>query len=72
MVNLCLCTLKFIHVNDDTVSSIITSLYVHKVTGADGLPARFIRASPHMVRLTGIIVLLNDNKCIVSSLVPYQ
>ena len=60
-------TLKFVHVNE-TVSSIIASLDTHKATGADGLPARFIRASPHMVRLITFLV----NKCIASSLFPSQ
>ena len=44
-------TVKFVHVNNETVSSIIASLDTNKATGADGLPARFLRTSPHMVRL---------------------
>ena len=55
-------------VDNETLSPIIPNLDIHKATGADGLPAQFIRASLHMVRL--ITVLLN--KCIDNSLVPFQ
>ena len=60
--------LQFTYVNDETVSSIIASLNIHKATGADGLPAQFIRASPHMVRLIAIFV----NKYISGSRFPTQ
>ena len=60
--------LKFTHVNDETVSSIIASLNTHKATGVDGLPALIIIPSPHMVRLITTLV----NKCISSSLFPSQ
>ena len=51
-----------------TVSLIISSLCVQKASGADGLPTRFIRASPNMARLVTVLI----NKCINSSSVPYQ
>ena len=41
-------SLEFVPVDVESVSLIISSLHVQKPSGADGLPTRFIRASPYM------------------------
>ena len=56
-------SLMFAHVDAEIVSSVVTSLDLHKATGSDGLSAWFIRASPYMVRLIPVLL----NKCIDSS-----
>ena len=61
-------SLEFVPVDVESVSLIISSLHVQKASGADGLPTRFIRASPYMARLVTVLV----NKCIESSSVPFQ
>ena len=60
--------LEFSYIDSEIVSSVVSGLDFHKATGSDGLSTRFIRASPHMVRLITILF----NKCISNSLVPYQ
>ena len=50
------------------MSTLISALRIQKASGADGLSARFIRASPCMARL----VTVSINKCIESSIVPLQ
>ena len=55
-------------IDSGIVSSVVSGLDFHKATGSDGLSTRFIRASPHMVRLITVLF----NKCIGNSLVPYQ
>ena len=61
-------SLEFVPVDVESVSLIISSLHVQKASGADGLPTRFIRASPYMARLVTVLI----NKCIESSSVPFQ
>ena len=61
-------TLKFIPVDVESVSLIVSSLHVQKASGADGLPTRFIKASPFMIRLITVLI----NRCIESSSVPVQ
>ena len=47
---------------------IVSSLHVWKASGADGLPTKFVKASPFMARLITVLI----NKCIGSSSVPFQ
>ena len=61
-------SLEFVPVDVESVSFLISSLRIQKASGVDGLSARFIRASPYMVRLVTVLI----NKCIESSLVPFQ
>ena len=61
-------TLEFVPVDVEAVSSFISALHIQKAFGADGLSARFIKASPCMARLVTVLI----NKCIESSLVPFQ
>jgi len=61
-------TLEFVPVDVESVSALISALHVQKASGADGLSAQFIRASPCMARLVTVLI----NKCIESSLVPLQ
>ena len=61
-------SLKFVPVDVESVSSIVSSLHVQKASGADGLPTRFVKASPFMARLITVLI----NKCIESSSVPFQ
>ena len=61
-------SLEFVPVDVESVSSIISSLHVQNASGADGLPTRFVRASPYMARLVTVLI----NKCIESSSVPFQ
>ena len=61
-------SLEFSPVDVDSISLIMSSLHVHKASGADGIPTQFIRASPYMARLVTVLV----NKCIESSSVPFQ
>jgi len=61
-------TLKFILVDIESVSLIVSSLLVWKVSGADGLPSKFVKASPFMTRL----ITVSIKKCIESSSVPVQ
>ncbi|MCY3928858.1 MAG: hypothetical protein OXG81_11355 [Acidobacteria bacterium] len=61
-------SLEFVPVDVESVSSLISSLHIQKASGVDGLSARFIRASPYMVRLVTVLI----NKCIESSLVPFS
>jgi len=60
--------MQFSSVDDGMVSSVVTNLSVHKATGADGVSARFVKASPYMVRLITVLI----NRCIESSTVPRQ
>ena len=71
MVGLCdgvIPTLEFVPVDVEAVSSVISALHIQKAFGADGLSARFIKASPCMARLVTVLI----NKCIESSLVPFH
>jgi len=61
-------TLEFVPVDVESVSALISTLHIQKAPGADGLSARFIRASHCMARLVTVLI----NKCIESSLVPLQ
>ena len=59
MDKLCLGTvpsLEFVPVDVATVSLMISSLCVQKASGADGLPTRFIRASPHDHMAIGLLL----------------
>ena len=60
--------MRFSCVDVGTVSSVVTNLNVHKATGADGVSARFVKASPFMVRVITVLI----NRCIESSTVPNQ
>jgi len=55
--------LKFIPVDVESVSLIVSSSHVQKASRADGIPA-----SPFMTRLITVLI----NKCIESSSVPLQ
>ena len=48
-------SLVFVPVDVESVSLIISSLHVQKASGADGLPTRFVRASPYMARLVTVL-----------------
>jgi len=61
-------SLKFIPVDVEIVSLIVSSLHVWKASGADGLPTKFVKASPFMTRLITVLI----NKSIESSSVPVQ
>ena len=61
-------TLEFAPVDVESVSALVSALHIQKASGADGLSAQFIRASPCMARLVTVLI----NKCIESSLVPLQ
>ena len=58
----------FIPVDVKSVSLIVSSLHVQKASGADGIPTKFVKASPFMTRLITVLI----NKCIESSSVPVQ
>ena len=60
--------LEFVPVDIEVVSSFISALHIQKASGANGLSAQFIRASPCMVRLVTVLI----TKCIESSSVPFQ
>ena len=60
--------MEFVPVDVKAVSSFISALHIQKASGADGLSARFIRASPCVARLVTVLV----NKCIESSSVLLQ
>ena len=47
-------TLEFVPVDVEAVSSFISALHIQKASGADGLSARFIKASPYMARLVTV------------------
>ena len=49
-------SLVFVPVDVESVSLIISSLHVQKASGADGLPTRFVRASPYMARLVTVFI----------------
>ena len=53
-------SLEFVLIDVESVSLIISSLHVQKASGADGLPTRFVRASPYMARLVTVLI----NRCI--------
>ena len=53
-------SLEFVPIDVESVSLIISSLHVEKVSGADGLSTRFVRAFPYMARLVTVLI----NKCI--------
>ena len=50
-------TLEFVPVDVEAVSSFISALHIQKASGADGLSARFIRASPCMARLVTVFIM---------------
>ena len=57
-------TSEFVPVDIESVSTLISALHIQKASGADGLSARFIRASPCMTRPVTVLI----NKCIESSI----
>ena len=57
-------TLEFVPVDVEAVSSFISALHIQKASGADGLCAQFIRASPCMARLVTVFI----NECILNHL----
>ena len=61
-------TFGFVPVDIESVSTLVSGLCIQKASGADGLSAQFIRASPCMARLVTVLI----NKCIESSIVPLQ
>ena len=61
-------TLKFIPVDVESVSLILSSLHAWKASGADGFPTKFVKVSPLMTKLITVLI----NKCIESSLDSVQ